>query len=286
MKICVTGAVGRLGSHTCDAVRAAGHELVATDLRTRPDLPYHVVIADLLRREQVYPLLEGCDAVIHLGNHPSHYGRDAQTVYAENTTINVNVFQAAWELGLRRVVFASSIQVVGGGRRDPATESSGLAYLPLDGELPPNMSNPYAASKDAGERLLRYYAGLDGDATLVAIRYPAIWRRAYRRREPRPERDLIDECYTWILADDAARLAVAAAEADLGGYRCYQAGCRELAVDLPLAELLERFYQGVPIKRSLAGMTSLVDLEPLERELGWTPTDPIVWEESRRHQRA
>src|SRR4051812_6943064 len=156
MKVLVTGAVGRLGRACCPILQSAGMEVRATDRRSDPTLSYHVEVASLLDRERCYQLVDGVDAVVHLGNWASAGMADAQTVFNENCAMNMNVFQAAMERGVRRIVFASTIQVILGqrpfGGLSAPVQPSDYPYLPLDGNTPPNICNPYAASKAASEQ--------------------------------------------------------------------------------------------------------------------------------------
>lgn len=69
MRVLLTGAAGCLGAETCHRLSAAGHDVVAADHVFRGDLPVKLRVADLLDRHAVYPLLEGCEAVVHLANH-------------------------------------------------------------------------------------------------------------------------------------------------------------------------------------------------------------------------
>src|SRR5919201_1715642 len=113
MRILVTGAAGKLGSLTVGALVRAGHEVRATDSRFRGDLAVPLTPLNLLDEHGLYPLLEGCEALVHLGNHPNRFaGPSFQRLLAENTSMNANAFGAALERGVRHVVFASSIQVM------------------------------------------------------------------------------------------------------------------------------------------------------------------------------
>ena len=68
----------------------------------------------------------------------------------------MNVFQAAAESGVRKIVYASSIQAMAGSRWGQNDTQPGVPYLPLDGETPQHPGNHYALSKCTGEMQLGY----------------------------------------------------------------------------------------------------------------------------------
>jgi nucleoside-diphosphate-sugar epimerase len=275
LKVTVTGAAGRIGSFVTRALVEAGHDVVATDRRGRDDLPVPVRVADLLDREACHALVDGADAVVHLGNHPSLYKRIPRVVYGENAAMNANVFEAALERGVRRLVFASSVQAIGSGRRrGPDDPGSGLPYLPMDGRAPARPGNLYALSKDAGEQMLAYYARHHG-RTCVAIRFPLTLDLSREPRDPaapiEPDYGKLDECFAYLDVRDAASLVVAVLAAPLEGYRCYFPASRGNLAARPVAELVRDYYPTVPLRRPIEQVESLVDTSDIERETGWTP---------------
>lgn len=207
-------------------------------------------------------------AVLHLANHVNARVAEPQVILAENAAMNAHVAEAARLAGAARLVFASSVQVFTGERTTTEPDQpSELAYLPLDGELPPLLSNAYAASKAAGEDLLRHYAR-SGEMTCVALRLP--WLMNERRvREIDVKR--ADEAFTWLTYADAAQLALAALTAPLSGYRCYFAASELPWAAEPVEELRRRFFPGVPVRGALP-LRSFVDNSAALRELGWRPT--------------
>jgi nucleoside-diphosphate-sugar epimerase len=283
MKVLVTGAIGRLGRAVCPMLQNAGMEVRATDRRTDPQLSYHVDVATLLDREGCYRLLDGVDAVIHLGNWASAGMADAQTVFNENCAMNMNVFQAAMERGVRRIIFASTIQVILGQRPYGAVSAPVLPaeypYLPLDGNTPANICNPYAASKLASEQLLQYFARWHS-LHAVAIRFPMLLTPSNFAHIAKTIDQVyhgynLDEAFTYLTFDDAARLIVATLRAELEGFRVYQPAARSPWVMMSVAEIVARFFDGVRLHRPAHEMHTIVDLSTIEAETGWQPQDEI-----------
>src|SRR5688500_3554137 len=109
MKIVVTGSAGRLGSRVGRALAAAGHEVIATDVREPQEPMPGLRIADLQQIDAARELVQGADAVCHLGNLPGLAPVGRSKGFINNTSVNYNMFLAATEAGVRRMVYASSI---------------------------------------------------------------------------------------------------------------------------------------------------------------------------------
>src|SRR4051812_9603821 len=69
-RVVLTGAAGRLGRVLLTTLRAAGLEVLATDLAPWPDCPVPFVRADLCDADATNEVLKGCAAVVHGGAVP------------------------------------------------------------------------------------------------------------------------------------------------------------------------------------------------------------------------
>jgi uronate dehydrogenase len=194
--ILLTGASGALGTHMRRSFAERGRSLVATDIRPAED-GGEVVIADLADRAAVDELMaRDIAAVVHLGAQ----AREApwQAILDANIVATYNVFEAARQAGVRRVVFASSYHVMG---MYPAAE------LPLGREAAVRPDTLYAVSKTFGETLARFYFDKFGIECLV-IRIAT----AGLPKTPR-------EARLWCNRDDLAALIEAGLDAGELGYR-------------------------------------------------------------------
>lgn len=112
-RIVLTGAAGGIGAMTRPLLARLYPGLVLSD-RVKPgDLQPHetFVAADLTRPEEVAAAVKGAHGVIHLGGHSVEGPWD--TILQANIVGCYNLFEAARQAGVRRVVFASSNHAVG-----------------------------------------------------------------------------------------------------------------------------------------------------------------------------
>jgi UDP-glucose 4-epimerase len=159
-RILVTGAAGFIGSHLCDALVAAGHDVVALDdmssgrmenLRGCIDRVRFVraPVSDLVR---LAPDLGKLDAIIHLAAKIS--GKESlaepDRYFEENVGGVLRAIDLARLSGAKRISFASSSTVYG------------ALGIDADEDGPTEPITVYALSKLAGEHLLRMYAPLVG----------------------------------------------------------------------------------------------------------------------------
>ncbi len=113
-KIVLTGAAGRLGSYLREPLARLANVLVSSDIAENVGNLYPgeaYVQADLTSYEQMHALLEGADMVVHFGA----YGDEApfETLLGPNIVGAYHVWEAAYQQGVRRVIYASSIHAVG-----------------------------------------------------------------------------------------------------------------------------------------------------------------------------
>jgi nucleoside-diphosphate-sugar epimerase len=157
----VTGGAGFIGSHLSEALIDLGAEVVVLDdlsggdvinfepFRQRAGSRLRFVKGSILDRKLLEELVAGCHYVFHqaaLGSVPRSV--ELPLSYHEvNSSGTVNVLETARQAKVRRVVFAASSSAYGDSEELPKTES-----------MPVQAKSPYAATKVAGEAMLRAYA--------------------------------------------------------------------------------------------------------------------------------
>lgn len=113
-RLVLTGAAGRLGSYLREPLSKMADELVSTDLVDDIGKLYageRYAKADLSSLDEVLAVLDGADMVVHFGA----IGDEAPFDQILNANIvgAYNVWEAAYQKGVRRVVYASSVHAIG-----------------------------------------------------------------------------------------------------------------------------------------------------------------------------
>ena len=113
-KIVLTGAHGALGTTLREPLSRICDSLVSTDIKPAPAdlLPNETwVAADLARMDQVAPLMDGAEMVVHFGAIVDEAPFDV--LWGPNFVGAYNVWESAFRAGVRRIIYASSIHAVG-----------------------------------------------------------------------------------------------------------------------------------------------------------------------------
>ena len=168
-RVLVTGGAGFIGSHLVDALLARGARVRVLDNLSngkRENLAHceaeiEFLEADIRDAAACRAAVRDVEYVFHqaaLGSVPRSM-KDPSTSIAVNVSGTANVFAAARDEGVRRVVYASSSSVYGDSKRLPKRE--GEEGKPL---------SPYALSKAMNEQLADVFRRCDG-MELVGLRY-------------------------------------------------------------------------------------------------------------------
>jgi nucleoside-diphosphate-sugar epimerase len=147
-RVLVTGSSGAIGQPVCHYLQARGHQVRGFDRHRTPGLA-DFFQGDLTDREQVQAAVADMETVIHLAAYPND--ADFIDVLLEpNVRGLYHVCDAARQAGVKRLVLASSIQVISGhGRRE------GMTIRSEDGAKP---TNHYALTKVWAETMGEMYA--------------------------------------------------------------------------------------------------------------------------------
>ena len=113
-KLVLTGAAGRLGSYLREPLSQLTDQLVSSDLVDDIGTLYpgeSYIKANLESYDEIHQLLDGAEMVVHFGA----YGDEApfEQILGPNIIGAYHIWEAAYQQGVRRVVYASSIHAVG-----------------------------------------------------------------------------------------------------------------------------------------------------------------------------
>jgi dihydroflavonol-4-reductase len=118
MNVFLTGATGFVGSHVARAFAAQGarlHLLVRSTSRldNLEGISAGTVIGDLRDPESFRSALSDCEVLVHVAADYRLWVRDPQAMYAANVDGTRNLLTLAREVGVRRVVYTSSVATMG-----------------------------------------------------------------------------------------------------------------------------------------------------------------------------
>jgi dihydroflavonol-4-reductase len=153
MTALVTGANGFLGSAVVRALLADGAAVRAlvrpgSDRRNLSGLTVAIVDGDVTNPESLRRAAAGCEAVFHVAADYRLWVADPQPMYRANVDGSVNVLEAAAGAGAARMVYTSSVAVLGiNADRTPADEDTPVAIDDMVGH--------YKRSKFLAEQAVR-----------------------------------------------------------------------------------------------------------------------------------
>ena len=269
MRIAVTGAAGQVGPFVLDELLRHGHEPVAIDLRPGGDDRAEWVTADVEDVEALAAAFAGCRAVVHLAAIRAPGLAPPEVTFRVNAHGTICALEAGVRAGATRFVLASSDSALGFCFR---TRDDAPDYLPLDEDHPARPQDCYGVSKLAAEEVCRSYAR-SGAITTVCLRTCDVW---FRER-PDALEVLADErreyrgLWVYAHAHDVARAYRLACEAEGIEHETLFISARDTETPRPTAELLRKFYPGVPVRAPLHGHAAVVSGARARERLGFVP---------------
>ncbi len=130
MKALVTGATGFIGANVVRALLKENYRVRAlvrpgSDRRNLEGLEIELVTGDVRDLDSIRRALEGCSLLFHGAALYSFWVRPRRLIYEINVGGTRNALQAAFEKGVERVVYTSSVAALGLPRgKEPADETT------------------------------------------------------------------------------------------------------------------------------------------------------------------
>jgi nucleoside-diphosphate-sugar epimerase len=270
-RIVVTGGSGRLGVKVIDELIARGLDVLSVDLN-RPEKPQCPFLpADLTDAAVVLDVLAGADGVIHLGAIPGPTSQTQPVTFQNNVQSTWNVAHAAATLGLRRLVFASTVFTL--GWHESAT-AFWPQYVPVDEEHPLTPFEAYGLSKVIGEETVAA-ACRRSNLTGVSLRIMNVIQEDgyFALPWPTPTKDRATRFVLWPYVDvrDAAVACCQALDADVTCHEAVYIAAEDIRFDAPTEQLLREFAPNVTVRKPLAGSQSVISIEKAQRVIGFRP---------------
>ncbi|MBV9951746.1 MAG: nucleotidyltransferase family protein [Acidimicrobiia bacterium] len=197
--VLVTGSSGRVGRPLVARLRSEQWRVREFDLANGDDLRNGRAVLDAAR---------GCDAVVHAGAIPHNSAGTPADIVATNVLGTWHVLEAAEQVGARRVVAFSTVQVFGFAEGEGSP-----AYLPVDDDHPLLGARPYGMSKRLAEDMCEAWTSRTGIPT-VLLRPVLILTDATVGRHARASTPL----GAFVHVDDVVEATVRALDAELEGH--------------------------------------------------------------------
>ena len=274
--IVVTGGSGKAGRACIEDLLAHQYEVASVDL-ARPSDPNLVFSrADLTDFGQTVAALSGIDervrnvsAVVHLAAIPAPGLATNAVTFATNTISTYNIFEAARQLGIKNVVWASSETVLGLPFDTPPP------YVPIDEEYPGRPESAYSLSKLVGEEMAKQFCRWDPELKIIGLRFSNIMEPEDYARFAGFQDDARKRKWNfwgYIDARDAAQSIRLALEAKIKGAEVFIIANADSVMRRDNQGLLKEVFPNVPHKRSFGPNETLLAIDKARAVLGYKPS--------------
>ena len=283
-RILFTGGTGKAGKHVVPYLLDRGHRVVNVDLKPLDHPGVDNLTADITQSGEMFNVMTSYanfdelepgkgvpsfDAVVHFAAVPRILIHPDNETFRVNTIGTYNVIEAAVKLGIRKIVIASAETTYGicfaDGRADPKS-------LPLEEDYDIDPMDSYGLSKVVNEKTARAFA-LRSGFDIYALRIgnvvePHEYEQNFPTYFANPEiRRRNAFCY--IDARDLGQIVDLCLARDGLGFQVFNAGNDTNGMNIPSADLVERFFPGVPVTREMGENEALFSNRKIRDVLGF-----------------
>ncbi|MFZ4453516.1 NAD-dependent epimerase/dehydratase family protein [Salibacterium aidingense] len=270
-KVVITGGSGLLGPSVVQEFLDHEYEVVNAD-SIKPDQPLcRTVITDLTDLGQVYGVLEGADAVVHLAAIPVAYSHPNEVTFQNNVMATYNILEAAEHLGIRKAAITSSESSYG-----IVFSKNGLEpqYVPVDEDHPQLPEDSYGLSKIVNEQTAEAIHRRSG-MQIVSLRLGNVISPVKYENFPSFIHDASKRApilWSYIDSRDAASAYRLAVEKNGLGTAALNITADDTSMDIPSKELMtSQFPEVTDIRGPIDQYQTLVSNEKAKKLLGWKP---------------
>jgi len=283
LKIAITGSNGLVGTGVVLASLKAGHSVLALDLGETGNQPesehysYHQLDACDYEKYKELVKAAGCDAMVHLAASFNRHVNGVLTtalgshiVYNTNSAMSWNTLEIAGELGIDRVVLASSVNSIG----MVYSKRPKFDYLPVDEDHPFYPEDAYSVSK--------YVCEIQADA--FCRRYPSLRIATLRFHAVIPDErctaPLLEarigswkDLWGWVSVTATAQSCLLGLTAPLStfpiGHETFFIVAPTTVQQRNSEELLKEKFPELVGKMEFKGNEGFISTKKAERMLGW-----------------
>ncbi len=176
LRVAVTGGLGFLGRYVVKELIKSGISVTIFDIK-EPDKKYDDFFegsdyykGSILNIDDCRTAFKNVDAVVHLAaiigaltDYPP------ETVFNVNATGTFNIFKAAYDKGVKKIIYASSDASYGYNFRKSSEDTYIPTYLPIDEDFPQKPLDVYGTSKKVCEEIARFFNNKYG-VTAIGLR--------------------------------------------------------------------------------------------------------------------
>lgn len=286
MRILFTGGTGKAGRHVIPYLLNQGHRILNVDLEPLDHPGVLNRIADITDAGQMHDVMRNYadfdelepgkgppafDAVVHFAAVPRIMITSDNECYRTNVMGTYNVIDAALRAGVKKIIVASSETTYGicfaNGERKPE-------YIPVDEDHPTVPEDSYAMSKVVNEATARSFQCRSG-ADIYALRInnviePHEYKALFPDFVTEPEKRRRN-IFAYIDARDLGQMVQKCLETDGLGYEVFNVSNDDHSVAAPTSDLIDRFYQGVEVRKKMGERETFYANDKARRLLGYAP---------------
>ncbi|MEM7736243.1 MAG: NAD(P)-dependent oxidoreductase, partial [Deinococcota bacterium] len=266
--VVVTGSSGKAGQAIVSDL-ATDYELITVDMLAAPSgqAGSHYK-ADLTDLGQCYDVLHGADMLVHMANIPAPGLVGRERTFNNNINMNYNLFQATCDLGLQRVVWASSETTLGLPFDTPPK------YAPVDEAHFPLPESSYALSKVLTEQMAEQFHRWSG-IPFIGLRFSNIlneevyktfptscWPDAHARKW---------NLWGYIDERDVAQACRKGLTADVQGAENVIIAANDTVMNRPSRDLMAEVFPTVLVADDLPEYGTLLSNQKAKTLLGFDP---------------
>lgn len=273
--VLVTGGSGKLGRFVVERFKKAGWNPISADRVPHPDKSVSQLLVDLRNSGEVLDLVTGVnnriehlDAIVHLAAIPAPGLYSDIATIENNFNSTINVFTAAKNAGIKKVVFASSETVLGLPFDTPPP------YVPVDEEFRPRPESFYSLAKFLEEQAAMEFCRWDPDLSMIALRFSNVMDPVEYEGFEEFQKDVtIRKWNLWSYIDgrDGAQAIQKAVEYSKPGFEAIIIANSDTLMRKTNNELLDEIFPNIPRRREFTDHESLLDIGKARRLLSYEP---------------